>query len=111
MILYCITESDSIDTGPCKIGVTSLHISKRLGQLQTGNYRKFEVAWAIKPYDRDFTRSLEQSTLTRFRPDLYLQDNKTKLQSEWIDTSPIKAFEWVQRLLGIADIAFSVVKK
>jgi hypothetical protein len=92
--LYCISEKDGVNVGPCKIGIAT-HIEKRFSSLQGGNWRPLVMCWAIRVGTRKLALSAEAHCLMCLRPSIYGGwDIGERLRSEWVSASPAKALEY-----------------
>lgn len=99
--LYCVCEIGTEDTGPCKLGIAQ-SVSKRLSNLQCGNWRPLTIVWAIKFKGQELAGSMEARCLGNLRPSVYAVDDRKRLCSEWVEASPTKALSVVSRFLEVA---------
>ncbi len=98
MHLYCVVEVGQLDFGPCKIGI-AVNPLKRMSNLQAGNWRRLELAWAIEAASQDDAISLERFLLGMLRPSMFGPETRKRLCSEWVETTPALAREAIQPLL------------
>lgn len=89
--LYCITETASRVSGPCKIGVAA-NLRARLSQLQCGNWRELGIAWQVAFKDRNNALDVEAHILAKLRPSAYGHPGpRRRLKSEWVEATPDEA--------------------
>lgn len=108
--VYCIAEDGAHITGPCKVGVAYDPV-KRLGSLQTGNWRQLHIVWAVKFWGRDFAESMESLCLVKYRPSVYGIPSKKRLKSEWIEATPAEVLENLMLVMGRGGIAVERAEK
>jgi hypothetical protein len=101
--LYCITETGSLSTGPCKVGIAT-NVNKRFSALQGGNPRPLLLAWVVMLPTRADALSVEQHCLAAHRPNPYSPGMAERLPSEWVAVPPYVVLETASKFLSVGSI-------
>jgi hypothetical protein len=97
-VLYIITES--IDDGPCKIGISGAGVKQRCRDLQVGNPRLLIVAYAFELSDPTQDRAIETAMHAAMWPQ--------RLSGEWFSVMPDSAKDAFSQIIvkrGLSAIA------
>jgi hypothetical protein len=93
--IYVIAEEGIEDV--CKIGITD-RIVRRLGQLQSSNWRKLTVVAAFRLYSPQDASEIESRLLTFY--------SKSRIRGEWIGASPQDVKEAIVR--GLQSVSLPI---